>query len=319
MNVGEARPIRFSVIMPTFERTDVLERTLRAYLALAPMDETEILVVDDGSSGATATLLATITASSGGRMRTWRQVNAGPGAARNRALREARGEFVLFAGDDVIPAPGLLEAHAAAHARWGGAVDGARAEIAVLGRIRWHADLLVTPFMRWLEESGTQFAFGRVASGDLLPPTMFYTSNLSIRRAVLPPQPVFDERFRHACWEDVDLGMRLARAGVRLRFAPEAEAWHWHPTDLALARERAERVGYYRALLEKKHGIRPPRRRAWSERLKRALAPLLRSIPVEGVRGLGFRWSLAWQDFLGEERFRASLPKRSSAPRGAGG
>jgi len=318
MTEPAARVIRFSVVVPTFDRTDVLERTLRAYLALAPTDETEILVVDDGSGGETATLLASIAGASGGRLRTWRQVNAGPAAARNRALREARGEFVLFAGDDVIPEPGMLETHAAAHARWETAADGTRQPLAVLGSIRWHPDLEVTPFMRWLEESGTQFAFGRVATGDLLPPTMFYSSNLSIRRSLLPPQPVFDERFRHACWEDVDLGMRLAKAGVQLRFEPAARALHWHPTDLARARDRAERVGYYGALLAKKHGVRVPRRREGFELLKRALAPILRAVPIPRLRGLGFRWSLAWPEYLGEQRFRATVQQRRTSTHGAG-
>jgi GT2 family glycosyltransferase len=289
--------MRVSVILPTYSRVDVLERTLRAYLGQLRAGD-ELLVVDDGSTDATPELLARVAAESGGVMRWWRQENAGPAAARNRALREASGELILFAGDDVIPEPDLVAAHLAAHERFG------RSTV-VLGRIQWHPELQLTPFMRWLEEGGVQFAYGALTDGAVLPPEMHYTSNLSVPRVLLPPDPVFDERFRAACWEDVDLGMRLAAAGVQLRYAAAAKAWHWHPMDLARARMRAERVGYYRAVLHAKHGVPAERRVRWWEWIKRMKAPWLRVMPVGAVRRLGFRWSLAWADMVGYARFRS--------------
>lgn len=313
-------PMRVSVILPTYSRADVLERTLRAYLGQMTAGEHELLVVDDGSTDSTPELLANVAAESAGVMRFWRQENAGPAAARNRALREATGELVLFAGDDVIPEPDLIAAHLAAHERFGYSADKSRSVAllgqysagvsgkprgtAVLGRIQWHPELELTPFMRWLEKDGAQFAYGgSLPDGIVLPPEMHYTSNLSVPRALLPPDPVFDERFRAACWEDVDLGFRLARSGVTLQYAAGAKAWHWHPMDLAGARRRAERAGYYRAMMHAKHGIKAERRVRWWEWIKRMKAPALRVMPVGAVRRLGFRWSLAWADMVGYERF----------------
>ena len=305
--------MRLSVILPTYSRVDVLERTLRAYLGQMAAGEDELLVVDDGSTDATPDLLARVAAESGGVLRWWRQENAGPAAARNRALREASGELVLFAGDDVIPEPDLIAAHLAAHERFarGLAGSGAASQLAqppataVLGRIQWHPELPITPFMKWLENGGVQFNYGRVQDAVELPPEMFYTSNLSIPRALLPPDPVFDEQFRSACWEDVDLGMRLKMAGVTLRYAAGARGWHWHPMDLAGAQRRAERAGYYRAMLHRKHGAPAERRVRWWEGIKRMKAPWLRAVPVGAVQRLGFRWSLAWADMVGYKRFSA--------------
>lgn len=287
---------RLSVLMPTFNRADVLGRTLEAYLAQLGSDD-ELLVVDDGSTDATPSVLAEFAGRDAARVRSWRQENAGPAAARNRALAKARGEIVLFAGDDVLPAPGTIGAHLAAQAGLG------LTRAAVLGPIRWHPDLPTNAFLEWLERGGVQFAFDGQRDGDQLPPTMWYSSNVSIPRSALPAGETFDPQFRRACWEDIDLGHRLAAAGVGLRFAERALAWHWHPMTLDSARRRAGRVGYYRAMFERKHGLRVAPRSAVIERLKRIGAPLLRAVPVRPFRDLGFRWSLAWEDQAGYQRF----------------
>jgi glycosyltransferase involved in cell wall biosynthesis len=282
--------------MPTFNRADVLRRTLDAYLAQLDAARDELLVVDDGSTDSTPDVLRDYAARYPQLLRRWRQENAGPAAARNRALRDARGALILFAGDDVIPDAGAVAAHIAAHE--------SLTNSAVLGHIRWHESLAITPLMRWLEWGGVQFAFDGVHDGQQLSPSHWYSSNLSVPRALLPAQPVFDERFRAACWEDTDLGMRLSRAGVALRFEAAASAQHHHAMSLDVVRHRAERVGYYGALLEHKHGLASAPRLLPLELVKRAAAPLLRAVPLNSVQGLGFRWSLAWPDFLGRRRYQ---------------
>ena len=94
-----------SVIIPTYNRGSNIERTLDSVLAqtLAP---SEILVVDDGSTDGTADW---IEAHYGEKVRVIRQQNQGVAAARNRGLKEAKGEYVAFLDHDDIWLPQKLE------------------------------------------------------------------------------------------------------------------------------------------------------------------------------------------------------------------
>jgi glycosyltransferase involved in cell wall biosynthesis len=86
-----------TVILPTYNRADLLPRALESVLAQTFRDF-ELLVVDDGSTDSTAELVKKYSDS---RIRLLSQPsNMGVSAARNRGLREARGELVAFIDSD---------------------------------------------------------------------------------------------------------------------------------------------------------------------------------------------------------------------------
>ena len=88
-----------SVIIPTFNTALLIERTLRSVLGQEGGYELEVLVVDDCSTDNT---LAVVESIGDFRIRIFhQQCNQGPAAARNRGLREAKGEYFAFLdGDD---------------------------------------------------------------------------------------------------------------------------------------------------------------------------------------------------------------------------
>ncbi len=94
---------RFSLIIPTYNRAALLERTLASVFAQTFRDF-EILVVDDGSTDETLSLLAGY----GDRLTPLRQANRGPGSARNLGLRHAQGEYVVFLDSDDLLLPWSL-------------------------------------------------------------------------------------------------------------------------------------------------------------------------------------------------------------------
>ena len=85
-----------SVIIPTYNRATKVRDAIESVLAQTIAD-LEVIVVDDGSSDGTGTLLAQIF---GDRIRYYAQANQGASAARNRGVDEARGEWVAFLDSD---------------------------------------------------------------------------------------------------------------------------------------------------------------------------------------------------------------------------
>lgn len=99
----------FSVVIPVFNRRDLLRRTLDTVRAQTFTDF-ETIVVDDGSTDGTAEYLAR----SAGRAQVIRQDNRGPGAARNAGVAHAAGSYVAFLDSDDLWFPWTLEALARA-------------------------------------------------------------------------------------------------------------------------------------------------------------------------------------------------------------
>jgi glycosyltransferase involved in cell wall biosynthesis len=86
----------FSVVIPVYNRADVLGRALQSVLAQSFQDF-EIVVVDDGSRDDPH---AVVQAIGDARIRYVRQENKGGAAARNHGFDEARGTFVALLDSD---------------------------------------------------------------------------------------------------------------------------------------------------------------------------------------------------------------------------
>lgn len=85
-----------SVVIPAYNSAATIERAVRSVLT-QDYGSIEVIVIDDGSADRTAEIAEAI---SDNRLRVIRQSNAGPAAARNRGIRETRGEFIAFLDAD---------------------------------------------------------------------------------------------------------------------------------------------------------------------------------------------------------------------------
>ena len=95
---------RFSVIIPTHDRTAALRRCLDAIgLLSAPAGGFEVIVVDDGSRQPVERASLPESLQSTGRILRLPD-NLGPAAARNFGARAAAGQYLAFTDDDCVPA-----------------------------------------------------------------------------------------------------------------------------------------------------------------------------------------------------------------------
>jgi len=278
-----------AVVIPTHNRRAILERTLDALDAQSQPDF-RIVVVDDGSTDGTFEWLERrMERASGPRLVAHRQENRGQGQARNRALREVDEELVLFLGDDIIPLPDLVAEHRAAHAR----PELRRVRTAVVGFTDWRrSEMKVTPALEMANVEGHQFGFAHMAAGEEVPFTCFYTSNLSLPRRLLGDEP-FDAGFAAYGWEDIELGYRLSRGGLRLVYHPAAAAEHLHPMTLGDLFARQRLVGRGLRTLWRLHPElaatqllspgEPPRWFAAGRLLIPPLVPMLSALDGAGV------------------------------------
>lgn len=86
-----------SVIIPVYNAAALIRRCLDSILAQKGGYSYEVLLADDGSTDDSVEIIESYR---NPRFRVFRQENAGPAAARNRGLEEAKGRYVTFLDAD---------------------------------------------------------------------------------------------------------------------------------------------------------------------------------------------------------------------------
>jgi glycosyltransferase involved in cell wall biosynthesis len=230
---------KISVIIPTYNRCIVLAKCLDALAAQAVDPASyEVVVVDDGSTDATATTVSGRAAAVPYRLNLLRQDNRGANAARNRGIAAARGPLLLIINDDTIAHRDLLRLHIEEHER-----EPAE-HIAVLGRMTLSPEVPRTLFTD-LHHDDAYRVFTGLRELDW---TAFFTCNISVKRSFMR-HGAFDEALR---WlEDVELGQRLSRHGLRVLYNPDALGFHHHSIGehefLEIARKEGEALALWLA------------------------------------------------------------------------
>ena len=287
----------FSTVIPACNRRDLLREALDSALAQPP-GLSEVIVVDDGSTDGTAEMLSAYA----GRVRVFRQENQGPGAARNRGLREARGEYIAFLDSDDLWFPWTLEVfRKTAEAQGRPAI--------VCGRlVQFHdpAELAaVTDRPLCVEAFPDYFASA--------PRLFFVGSGMAVfRREELLRAGGFLEN-RINC-EDHDLVMRLGEApGFAQVLAPSTLAWRRHDGACTTQFQRTL-DGVFQLLQRERDGAYPggPARAAQRHRILSAhLRPATLEALKRGCSGPAwtlYRRSLGWNLRDSRWRYAAAFP-----------
>lgn len=225
---------RASVIVPTYQRPKLLERSLRALLAQdRSTPPYEVIVVDDCSTPETAAVVSKAAGPDERVMYVRHEANRGLSATRNSGVRQARGDIILFVDDDVVVEPGYVSAHLRAH-------DEAGAErVAVIGNLAFPPEVVAASnYAKYLQSRylGCRDSqeLARLGPTDLHP-RFLIGAVCSMRRDDLLGAGAFNETMRFYGCEDHIFAYGLRLSGVRIRFAPSARALHhdsvaidWH-------------------------------------------------------------------------------------------
>lgn len=253
--MADTSSYRISVVVPTFQRPDLLDRCLTALIRQEVDPATyEIIVVDDANSpetrqqverwrqriGGDVALIARILPREEGQCQlpcrhTIRYLpvadSHGPAAARNLGWRAASGEIIAFTDDDCLPTPGWLKA---------GVNSFREGVVGVSGRV-------IVP----LSGIPTDYEL----NAERLAHSKFVTANCFYRRNALAAVGGFDERFATAWREDSDLMFTLLENNAKLLCVPEAVVVHpIRPAQWGISL-RQQRKSMYNALLYKKHPV----------------------------------------------------------------
>ena len=216
-----------SVVFPTWNRCDVVERTIHHLAAQDyPAGRVELLVCDNSTDG-TPAMVERVAGEVAVDVHLLRSEERLPAVKRNQGLARAQGDLVLWLNDDVWLRPDALRRHAAHHA----AADG---PVAVLGHVEQSAQMPQDPFIEWYRP----FAYDRIADRAHGEVGFWFHWSMHLshpRRVLVERNLVFHEDWANIGHEDVELGHRWTQAGYPVVYAPDAWGEHYHPHDLASA------------------------------------------------------------------------------------
>jgi GT2 family glycosyltransferase len=285
--------VKLSVIVPTHDRPRMLGHTLEALARQTlPRDEFEVIVVDDGSSEEHRREIRAFKPPY--EYMLLEKEQGGLASARNLGADHARGEILHFLDDDVVPEVDLLEQHVTSH-------DSEPASAAVVGALPYPPHVKLDTFLWYLERSGHYDLYKnphKYPGGR--PPMPPLNGNSSIPREVFFSIGRYDEHFRRYGSEDLDLGYRLAKAGLPFVYNPWAIGYHDHVKDFTQFRKDMETAGASLIQLYRKHpDIRGPKKidvledrlrdLPWEKKLYRIVmlttfhAPWLLALPVGAI------------------------------------
>jgi len=228
-----SEPPFISVVIATYKRCEVLQVTLEKLCeqSLAP-SKFEVLVVDDGSNDGTDKMVASLMGSTPYALRYFEHANRGPGYTQNRGIREAHGDLILLIADDIWASPMLLEQHLKTHGEY------PDKNVAVLGKVVQSSELPSTVMHKYWDP----FRYDRFREGQELNSIFFLACNISVKKDFLLENGMYEER-KGAAHEDIELGYRLGKKGLRIIYNQDALTSHYHVETLVNACKRAYERG----------------------------------------------------------------------------
>ena len=232
--------MRISVVIATFNRASLLEATLDALGRQDYEPGDEVIVVDNGSTDATAGVIERAATGSPVPFKHLREAKPGKSPALNTGIASASGDVLALTDDDVVVAADWIATIRKIFGEPSTALVGGRVDP------RWER-----PAPRWLrveQQDGysplaSPLALLHYGPAQELGARTAVGANLAVRRDVFDTVGGFATHLGRRsgtllCGEDHDFCQRVAAAGYRCEYRPELRVRHWVPAERT-------RAGYY--------------------------------------------------------------------------
>ena len=230
---------KYSIIVPVYNRPDEVKELLES-LCTQTFRDFEVILVEDGSTVPCADVVRQFTDRLS--INYFTKANSGPGQTRNYGAERAGGEYLIILDSDVMVPPGYLQAVEDELLREKADAFG--------GPDRAHKDF--TPIQKAINYAMTSFFTTGGIRGGKVKMDKFYprSFNLGISAKAYKDLGGFSKmRFG----EDIDLSIRIFKAGYKCRLFPEAWVWHKRRTNLKKFFKQVHNSGIARINLYKKY------------------------------------------------------------------
>ena len=204
--------MKTSVIIATHNRPDSVRRLVASLAPELATGTREVIVAENGTAAPMQLSLE------GAPLTHLHEPRAGKCRIQNRAIADAGGEILVFLDDDLVVAPGYLDAVEQFF-------DTHREFAAMKGRIlaAEDPDKKVGPMAAYLDLPIADHGEGVIEVRGVL------GANMAFRAEVLKQVGPFDERLGPGAGgheEETEMSQRLRRAGFRIGYAPKALVYH---------------------------------------------------------------------------------------------
>ena len=264
-----------------------------------PFEAFEVILVDGENQGKPhpfiLELLDSLNRKTGGQLKT-RLINldsVGRAGGRNHALARAAGPVTLLWADDFSPAPDTFRLHLEFHQKH------PELSAVAVGPGVFPRDIPITPFMHWLEDSGSLFGVSfTTGESEVEKRQFFYGGNTSLKTELLRSVGPSDERLPYHAFDDDELGMRLRAKKMQVYYLPEAIGYHYHQVGFEERQNAMRQLGQSLKIYDEEHKEPQP----WHAKTSR-LPALYRAFS----RGSWLMWKISGSRAAQSKYYRYSM------------
>ncbi len=238
---------RFSVVIPTYQRKDLLLTTLESLAKQDYERPFEVICVIDGSTDGTSQTL--YSKKFPFKLMVLEQENQGAGTARNNGAQKADGEILVFLDDDMEACPEFLTEldQSFSHPEF----------TVVTGDILLDPKSPKNPLTSFLDTYSKE-RIARLKNGQEINEVDIWSGQLAIRKHIFFKYGGFDGEFNidgQYGNEDMELGLRLIRGGEKIAYNSEVKSYQYYEPEVKQHLRRGRDQAYTDLLYVRKYPL----------------------------------------------------------------